>query len=236
MPTPLAHPPAALRPLPVRRRPTATWGTAVVLTAAAAVAVGSRGAGAQDAPRLALRAVSASPAAAPASTPAGIPAAGVARLTVSVAAPDTVTFAALARGVPLQVRVLDAAGQAAAPTAVTWRVVAGDVAVTDAASGSDGAGVSTPKRAATRSSKRRIGHQSPTSAVAAPSAQPFRSDIARVSSAWRAASKPASVSPAPGVLGSGPTAEVSRTRYSRSRSKASLARESQARGASSEQR
>ena len=140
MPTPLAHPPAARRLPPVRRRPTATWGTAVVLTAVAAVAVGSRGAGAQDAPRLALRAVPASPAAAPASTSAGIPAAGVARLTVSVAAPDTVTFAALARGVPLQVRVLDAAGQAAAPTAVTWRVVAGDVAVTDAGSGSDDAG------------------------------------------------------------------------------------------------
>jgi hypothetical protein len=96
--------------------------------------------------------------------------------------------------------------------------------ITDASSGSDGAGHSSPARAAARSSRRRIGHQSPTSAVAAPSAQPLRSDIARVSSACRAATRLASVSAAPGVLGSGPTAEVSRTRYSRSRSNASLKR------------
>ena len=58
-----------------------------------------------------------------------------------------------------------------------------------ASSGSDGAGASMPTRDAARSSRRRIGHQSPTSAVAAPSAQPLRSDIARVSSAWRAATR-----------------------------------------------
>ena len=85
-------------------------------------------------------------------------------------------------------------------------------ATTEASSGSDGAGASMPTRAAARSSRRRIGHQSPTRAVAAPSAQPLRSDIASVSSAWRAATRLASVSAAPGVLGSGPTAEVSRTR------------------------
>ena len=86
------------------------------------------------------------------------------------------------------------------------------IATTEVSSGSDGAGASVPARAAARSSKRRIGHQSPTSAVAAPSAQPLRSDIASVSSAWRAATRLDSVSAAPGVLGSGPTAEVSRTR------------------------
>src|SRR5258708_6176301 len=51
----------------------------------------------------------------------------------------------------------------------------------------------------------------PPRAVAAPSAQPSRSDIAKVSRAWRAATRLASVSAAPGVLGSGPTAEVRRT-------------------------
>ena len=48
--------------------------------------------------------------------------------------------------------------------------------ITEASSGSDGAGASIPTRDAARSSRRRIGHQSPTSAVAAPSAQPLRSD------------------------------------------------------------
>ena len=57
----------------------------------------------------------------------------------------------------------------------------------DASSGSDGGGQSSPARAAARSSRRRIGHQSPTSAVAAPSAQPVRSEQARISSAWRCA-------------------------------------------------
>ena len=67
---------------------------------------------------------------------------------------------------------------------------------------------------------RRIGHQSPTSAAAAPSAQPRRSDVARISSALRWAFSAASVSAAPGVLGSGPTADVRRTRNRRSRSNA----------------
>jgi imidazolonepropionase-like amidohydrolase len=97
-------------------------------------------------------------------------------------------------------------------------------ATTEASSGSDGAGASMPTRAAVRSSSRRTGHQSPTSAVAAPSAQPHRSLVASVSSAWRAASMLDSVSAAPGVLGVGPTAAVSRTRYRRSRSKPSAAR------------
>ena len=59
----------------------------------------------------------------------------------------------------------------------------GQVEIGTGISGSDGAGASIPTRVAARSSRRRIGHQSPTSAVAAPSAQPLRSDIARVSSA-----------------------------------------------------
>ena len=67
-------------------------------------------------------------------------------------------------------------------------------AITEASSGSEGAGASIPTRDAARSSRRRIGHQSPMSAVAAPSAQPLRSDFARVSSAWRAATRLDSVS------------------------------------------
>ena len=101
------------------------------------------------------------------------------------------------------------------------------IATTDASSGSEGAGASVPARAAARSRKRRTGHQSPISAVAAPSAQPSRSDVASVSRACRAATRLASVSAAPGVLGSGPTAAVSLNRYRRSRSNASDAWASQ---------
>ena len=46
-----------------------------------------------------------------------------------------------------------------------------------------------PDPAAARSSSRRTARQSATKAVAAPSAQPRRSDLARVSMAWRWASK-----------------------------------------------
>ena len=49
--------------------------------------------------------------------------------------------------------------------------------ITEASSGSEGAGHSSPARVAARSSSRRIGHQSPTKAVAAPSAQPLRSEL-----------------------------------------------------------
>ena len=69
-----------------------------------------------------------------------------------------------------------------------------------------------PKRRAAPSSAPLIAAQSSVMAIAAPNAQPLRSDCASMSIAWRCEMIAASASAAPGVLGIGPAATASRAR------------------------
>jgi hypothetical protein len=94
-------------------------------------------------------------------------------------------------------------------------------------------GLSSPKRRAAASSTGRMPAQSSATPTAAPSAQPLRSDLASISTAWRWPRTAPSLSAEPGVLGIGPAATARRARKARSTAKASVAEANQARAAGS---